>query len=236
MGGGGDGGYGGGTTPPAGGVVPDAVRLASPSKGIDRRHRPSPCPSLTHAMPNNTEDSPTSSPATKRRQQLAESQIGTTLSARMAIASGSFPHVSAELLLQSEFVEALRFKNADLLYKLQVQSAVHVLAAFCLPPPHTHFRSHTFAHTHTHTHTHVRARAQQASRGNIMVAVRARPTTSAELAQGGKVTVEVVGDDELLCQDRRSDEWRSFRFDKVGAIILQSCRSSCPRCIRRLLL
>jgi hypothetical protein len=147
---GGNGGYGDGTASPAGGVVHDAVRLASPSKGIDRRHRPS--PTLTHATPNNTEDSPTSSPTTERRRQLAESQIGTTLSARMAIASGSFSHVSAELRLQSELVEALRFKNADLLYKLQVQSVVHVLTAVCLP-------LHTLLLTHFRSHTHTCARA-----------------------------------------------------------------------------
>ena len=55
----------------------------------------------------------------------------------------------------------------------------------------------------------------QSVQGNIVVAVRSRPMTSGELANGGKQAVQVVGDDELLCQDKRSEEWRSFRFDKV---------------------
>jgi len=121
---GGDSGGGGGAASHAGAVVHDALYLASPSKSGGRgRTRPRP----TSANP---EDSPTSSPGAKRRQQLASSQIGTTLSARIAIDSGSFSRVSNELTLQSEFVQALRLKNADLLYKLQVASTAHALTAF----------------------------------------------------------------------------------------------------------
>ena len=157
-------------------VVKDARRLSnsSPTKSSLGSPRVTAL-SVPRAAPN-PEDSPGNSPESQRRlrrDQLASSQIGTTLAARLAIESGNFSRVTSELKVQSELVEALRLKNADLLYKLQ------------------------------------------ATRGSVLVAVRTRPITSQELVMGGKQSVEVVGEDELLCQDKRSDEWRSFSFDKV---------------------
>ena len=54
----------------------------------------------------------------------------------------------------------------------------------------------------------------QRSNSNIQVCCRTRPFSDAEIKEGGKSSVQVVEENELLCFDRRSNEWKSFVFDK----------------------
>jgi myosin heavy subunit len=53
------------------------------------------------------------------------------------------------------------------------------------------------------------------TKNSMQVCCRTRPPLDAELKDGGRVCVEVVDENEVVCYDRRAEVWRSFAFDKV---------------------
>eukprot|EP01031_Cornospumella_fuschlensis_P039281 gene39281-47809_t len=55
----------------------------------------------------------------------------------------------------------------------------------------------------------------QAIRGNIIACCRTRPPSDQELVAGGKVCIDISDDVDVLCQDVRSQSWKSFAFDYV---------------------
>ena len=51
--------------------------------------------------------------------------------------------------------------------------------------------------------------------GNIQVFCRIRPVSVKEIKQGCKTTVEALSESELGCFDSRTNQWKSFAFDRV---------------------
>ncbi|KAL3922853.1 MAG: hypothetical protein SGILL_001981 [Bacillariaceae sp.] len=51
--------------------------------------------------------------------------------------------------------------------------------------------------------------------GNIQVFCRLRPTSITEIQRGNKTVVESLSETELGCFDNRTDQWKSFSFDRV---------------------
>jgi len=72
-----------------------------------------------------------------------------------------------------------------------------------------------------HRYDHMRANNAillhklQSAKGNIQVCCRTRPPSDQELGQGAKICLDVVGETELACFDKRTHMWRTFHFDKV---------------------
>ena len=55
----------------------------------------------------------------------------------------------------------------------------------------------------------------QAVTGNIQVCCRTRPMSDLEATNHEKMCIDVIDDCELVCFDRRADQWRSFVFDRA---------------------
>ena len=51
--------------------------------------------------------------------------------------------------------------------------------------------------------------------GNIQVFCRIRPTSINEIQNGSKTVVESLSETELGCYDSRTNQWKSFSFDRV---------------------
>jgi kinesin family protein C2/C3 len=51
--------------------------------------------------------------------------------------------------------------------------------------------------------------------GNIQVFCRIRPTSITEIQRGNKTVVESLSETELGCFDSRTNQWKSFSFDRV---------------------
>ena len=51
--------------------------------------------------------------------------------------------------------------------------------------------------------------------GNIQVFCRVRPMSVKEIQNGCKTTVECLSETELGCFDVRTNQWKSFAFDRV---------------------
>lgn len=63
-----------------------------------------------------------------------------------------------------------------------------------------------------------------ATKNNIQVCCRTRPLLDSEFVDGGKICVEAIDDNEVVCYDRRAEIWRSFAFDKVWSA---TCKQVC---------